>query len=170
MRQLFPNGWGVRICGVEAGHKTWSWGPVHDPALRGSEFNGFAGKDCELFWSTGVLDSLKIPNNKSQVPNKSQWPKLSALRLDSPPCGRVPSFKILNLFFVLVIEYWNLRFVCNLVLGVWDFITPSIQQTAARGERPLKPSRGQQKGGSYGLGFSVFSIDNKSSGITLPQR
>ena len=23
---------------------------------------------------------------------------------------------------VLVIEYWNLRFVCNLVLGVWDFI------------------------------------------------
>jgi hypothetical protein len=24
---------------------------------------------------------------------------------------------------VLVIEYWNLRFVCNLVLGVWDFIS-----------------------------------------------
>ena len=23
---------------------------------------------------------------------------------------------------VLVIYYWNLRFVCNLVLGVWDFI------------------------------------------------
>ena len=23
---------------------------------------------------------------------------------------------------VLVIEYWNLRFVCNLVLGVWDLI------------------------------------------------
>ena len=23
---------------------------------------------------------------------------------------------------VLVIEYWNLRFVCDLVLGVWDFI------------------------------------------------
>ena len=30
--------------------------------------------------------------------------------------------KIPNLFFVLVIEYWNLRFVCNLVLGIWDFI------------------------------------------------
>ena len=23
--------------------------------------------------------------------------------------------------FVLVIEYWNLRFICNLVLGIWDF-------------------------------------------------
>jgi len=27
---------------------------------------------------------------------------------------------------VLVIWYWNLRFVCNLVLGVWDFITPPL--------------------------------------------
>ncbi len=27
---------------------------------------------------------------------------------------------------VLVIEYWNLRFVCNLVLGAWDFITPLL--------------------------------------------
>ena len=23
---------------------------------------------------------------------------------------------------VLFIEYWNLKFVCNLVLGVWDFL------------------------------------------------
>jgi len=23
---------------------------------------------------------------------------------------------------VLVIQYWNLRFVCNLVLEIWDFI------------------------------------------------
>jgi len=22
---------------------------------------------------------------------------------------------------VWVIEYWNLRFICNLVLGIWDF-------------------------------------------------
>ncbi len=25
-------------------------------------------------------------------------------------------------FNVSVIEYWNLRFVCNLVLVIWDFI------------------------------------------------
>jgi hypothetical protein len=25
-------------------------GPVQDPALRGSELNGFAGKDCEFLW------------------------------------------------------------------------------------------------------------------------
>jgi hypothetical protein len=23
--------------------------------------------------------------------------------------------------YVWVIEYWNLRFTCNLVLGIWDF-------------------------------------------------
>jgi hypothetical protein len=32
-----------------------------------SEFNGFAGKDCELFCSTGVIE---IPNHKSQISNK----------------------------------------------------------------------------------------------------
>jgi hypothetical protein len=31
-----------------------------------------------------------------------------------------------NMSCVLVIEYWNLRFVCNLVFGVWDFIIPPI--------------------------------------------
>jgi len=39
--------------------------------------------------------------------------------------------KIQNSKLVLVIEYWNLRFVCNLVLGVWDLIIPSLQQTSA---------------------------------------
>jgi len=46
-------------------------GSVLDPALRGSEFNGFAGKDGKLFWSTGVLKywgiaKYQIPNIKSQ--------------------------------------------------------------------------------------------------------
>ena len=44
---------------------------IPDPALRGSDFNGFAGKDCELFWSTGVYE---IPNSKHQITNKSQIP------------------------------------------------------------------------------------------------
>jgi len=33
-----------------------------------------------------------------------------------------------------------------LVLGVWDFIdstTPSLQETAARGDKPLKPHLGE---------------------------
>ena len=29
--------------------------------------------------------------------------------------------EIQNSKLVLVIWYWNLEFVCNLVLGVWDF-------------------------------------------------
>ena len=57
-------------------------------------------------WNTGVPE---IPNNKSQISNKSQWPKLSALRLDSPPC-RVPSFKISNLSLLLNIVIWCLEF------------------------------------------------------------
>jgi len=67
--------------------------------LRGSAFNGFASTGGELFWSTGEIE---IPNHKSQISNKSQLPK----------------FQVPNLFFVLVIEYWNLIFVCNLVLGI----------------------------------------------------
>ena len=35
---------------------------------------------------------------------------------------------------VLVIEYWNLRFVCNLVLGVWDFL--SLRQALGSRYRP----------------------------------
>jgi hypothetical protein len=31
------------------------------------EFNSPAGKDCELFWSTG---GIEIPNHKSQISNK----------------------------------------------------------------------------------------------------
>jgi hypothetical protein len=40
---------------------------IHNPALRGAEFNGFAGKDCELFWSTGGHR-----NSKSQIRNIKQ--------------------------------------------------------------------------------------------------
>ena len=38
--------------------------------------------------------------------------------------GGAQKIEIPNLLCVLVIEYWNLRFVCNLVLGVCNFITP----------------------------------------------
>ena len=34
--------------------------------------------------------------------------------------------KIRNSKPVLIIEYWNLKFVCNLVLEVWDLITPLL--------------------------------------------
>jgi hypothetical protein len=40
--------------------------------------------------------------------------------------------KIPNSKPALVIEYWNLRLVCNLVLGVWDFIDSLYQLTPLR--------------------------------------
>jgi hypothetical protein len=39
--------------------------------------------------------------------------------------------KIQNSKPVLVIEYWNLRFICNLVLGIWDFTDFSTPQQLA---------------------------------------
>jgi hypothetical protein len=49
--------------------------------------------------------------------------------LGLPTLRAGPQFQ--NFKSVLVIEYWNLRFVCNLVLGAWDFIdsnTPLLQK------------------------------------------
>jgi hypothetical protein len=66
----------------------------------------------------GVLKNLKfqITNRKYQTNHNdrsaSGGPNLHIIL-------RKENFK-----YVWVIEYWNLRFVCNLVLGVWDFITP----------------------------------------------
>ncbi len=39
--------------------------------------------------------------------------------LGLPTLRAGPQFQ--NFKSVLVIEYWNLRFNCNLVLGIWDF-------------------------------------------------
>jgi hypothetical protein len=54
-------------------------------------------------------------NSKSQISNNKQ----------------ITMTKIQNSKPVLVIEYWNLRFVCNLVLGAWDFIDSSTPKQHA---------------------------------------
>jgi hypothetical protein len=45
--------------------------PSNSDPLGEVVVNGFAGKDCKLFWSTGVYE---IPNSKHQITNKSQIP------------------------------------------------------------------------------------------------
>ena len=55
---------------------------------------------------------------------------------------------------VLVIWYWNLKFVCNLVLGVWDFIDSNTQYSSGiqnEGMSLKAPSEGNQNPGSVGL-------------------
>ena len=47
--------------------------------------------------------------------------------------------KIRNFKLVLVIEYWNLKFVCDLVLGVWDFIS-SPYSTCTVGKESTLPT------------------------------
>ena len=61
-----------------------------------SVFGDFAGTNGELFWSTGALGNqkFKITNHNDQIRNSKQ---------------------------AFVFEYWNLRFVCNLVLGICYF-------------------------------------------------
>ena len=39
--------------------------------------------------------------------------------------------EIRNSKSVLVIEYWNLRFNCNLVLGIWDFVGAAFSRNLA---------------------------------------
>ena len=70
-------------------------------------------------WGIGVLDLLKIPNPKSQTNGNDQNAKFQTcfghlvlalwnFALGEPAEGRIPQGE-------------NLRFVRNLVLGVWDF-------------------------------------------------
>jgi hypothetical protein len=67
-------------------------------------------------------------NYKSQNPNNKQIPMTEIVRasLGLPTLRAGPQFQ--NFKPVLVIEYWNVRFNCNLVLGIWylelfDYLT-----------------------------------------------
>ena len=54
-----------------------------------------------------------LGNSKSQITNNKQ----------------ITMTKIQNTEPVSVIEYWNLKFVCNLVLVIWNFYFPSTVKT-----------------------------------------
>jgi hypothetical protein len=71
-------------------------------------------------------------NYKSQNPNNKQIKMTEIVRaslglptlragpqFQNSKCQHHPTKK--NSKNVWVIEYWNLRFICNLVLGIWDF-------------------------------------------------
>jgi len=64
---------------------------------------------------------------------------------------------------VLVILYWNLRFVCNLMLGVWDFIY-SITPAGSCQLGPSIPNIAKGKKINYqslGPMKSVFALTQK---------
>jgi hypothetical protein len=63
----------------------------------------------------GGLKYCRNRNFKSQISNIKWFDKLTTLSLVE---GQITMIKIQNSKPVLVIEYWNLRFVCNLVLGI----------------------------------------------------
>jgi cytochrome bd-type quinol oxidase subunit 1 len=50
--------------------------------------------------------------------------KIVRASLGLPTLRAGPQFQ--NSKPVLVIEYWNLRFICNLVLGIWLFCNASV--------------------------------------------
>ncbi len=66
--------------------------------------------------------------------------KIVRASLGLPTLQAGPQFQ--NSKPVLVIWYWNLRFVCNLVLVFWDFINSCIK------ERLLKSPLGAAKSSS----------------------
>jgi hypothetical protein len=57
-------------------------------------------------------------NSKLQISNNKWFDKLTTL---SKVEGQITITEIQNFKLVWVIKYWNLEFICDLVLGVWDF-------------------------------------------------
>ena len=82
-----------------------------------SDLDSVAGQGGEGLRSTGLSGCPKIPNNKSQTNHNEQNCPRSAWT----PTLRVGS-QFQNTKPVSVIWYWNFEFVCNLVLGIWDFV------------------------------------------------
>jgi hypothetical protein len=97
-----------------------------------SWFNGFASKDCELFWSTGLLESMKsqTPSTKLQTNLKFQY-QMTKTDLE---------FRILVIVICLIFVICDLEFL----------VTPA---DCRKGERAFNPLRGQPKAGSFGPGF-----------------
>ena len=101
------------------------------------KLDGFAVKDGELSWSTGALEYQKfqITNHKYQINHNSQIrnPK-PVLVIEYLPCGMPP---VGGPAEGGIPQGEDLRFVWNLVLGIWDFIscfystTPLLQQPLA---------------------------------------
>jgi hypothetical protein len=104
------------------------------------------------------MEQLKIPNSKSPIPNGSIG--LTTLSQACPERGRMgrranhndqSASGGPNLFCVLVIWYWDLKCVCNLVLGIWDLlhsIPPLLQRYL---EKIFEtPSGGRLKAGPSG--------------------
>ena len=81
-----------------------------------------AGKaDSQLSLEVGGALRLRLEakvnaNYKSQNSNNKQitMTEIRNFKRSHPPKKGSP-------IYVWVIEYWNLRFICNLVLGIWDF-------------------------------------------------
>jgi hypothetical protein len=58
---------------------------------------------------------MEITNHKIQI----TMTEIVRASLGLPTLRAGPQFQ--NSKPVLVIDYWNLRFICNLVLAIWDF-------------------------------------------------
>ena len=82
-----------------------------------------AGKaDSQLSLEVGGALRLRLEakvnaNYKSQNSNNKQitMTEIRNFKRSHPPKKGSP-------IYVWVIEYWNLRFICNLVLGIWDLL------------------------------------------------
>jgi hypothetical protein len=96
--------------------------------LRGSDSNGFGGEDCEPFWTNGALENIKFQYSMTKTKNR---------------------FRISNFGHCYLFD------ICDLLFGI--SVTPILQQTAAREERPLKSPQVVVES-SFGSGFFTVNL------------
>ena len=94
--------------------------------------------------------------------------------LGLPTLRRVPSLKIPNVHIILekedskyvwVIEYWNLRFICNLVLGIWGFVM-RIEKLGTRPKGGSPKDKCEISGRGYNLPQATYFLRLSSKGLS----
>jgi hypothetical protein len=70
----------------------------------------------ESLHNSKIVQDPKTESTKLQIPNNKQ------ITMTKIPNPKLVSSGTTALNSVSVIEYWDLGFICNLVLGIWDFL------------------------------------------------
>ena len=89
---------------------------IENLVLRDRSVPSVAGLSVKIASRFGVLEYWGNRNSKLQNPNNKQ---ITMTKIQNSKPQHHPNKR--NSKYVWVIKYWNLRFICNLVLEIWYF-------------------------------------------------